>query len=741
MAIDAWMKRLWVTLAISPVAAVAAVLVAAPAEGVVRGAGGPDAVAGSYLVIFKDAAVSRSAVAARSDAVTGRLGGRVEHVYRHALRGFELSASPAAARRIAADPSVRWVTQNKRLRASDVQAPAPSWGLDRIDQRELPLDDSYTYPRRAGNVRAYILDTGIRLTHQDFGGRAVSGFDAIDGGAADDCHGHGTHVAGTVGGEEYGVAKGVTLVAVRVLDCAGEGTTAQVVAGIDWVTGDHGTGQPAVANMSLGGDADDVLDAAVAASIADGVSYAISAGNDDLDACTHSPARTPTAITVGATGGYLGGSDDRAWFSNYGDCVDIFAPGVNIVSDVNDSDTATDEFSGTSMAAPHVTGAAALLLARQPALTPRQVRDHLVVGATVDVVGDPGPGSPNALLFNDPPEHDFTVSVSPGSATVDPGGSATTTVTTATTVGDPQVVRLSLGDLPSGVTATITPSSVLSGASATLRVTAAATVLMGTYPIVVTGTGDVTGLRHRGSYALVVSGPAGCAVTKSADLEIPESGPVESAIPIHGCAGHASPQSTVRVHIVHSYRGDLVVDLVAPDGTAYLLHDQTGGSEDDLDLTATLDLSGELAEGVWRLRIEDMFVLDTGHLSAWALNLAPPPPPPGCTGTNPADVLVPDSSTVTSAIPISGCGRNASSQSTVEVHIVHDYRGDLVVDLVAPDGTAYPLHDRAGGGADNLDLTVTLNLSDEVADGVWRLRVEDAEAVFAGYLDSWTLRL
>jgi len=719
---------------------------AAAPDGEIRRAGGPDAVAGSYLVVLKDRAPGRSevaAVAGAAKAVTDRAGGRVARTFQHALRGFELSASTAVARRVAADPSVAYVEQNHRLRISDTQSPTPSWGLDRVDQRELPLDDGYTYPTLAGTVRAYIVDTGIMVSHQDFGGRAISGFDAIDGGAADDCHGHGTHVAGTVGGESYGVAKGVTLVAVRVLDCSGEGTTAQVVAGIDWVTGDHDPGEPAVANMSLGGDVDEVLDAAVAGSIADGISYAVAAGNDDVDACGHSPARTPAAITVGATGGYVGANDDRAWFSNYGTCLDIFAPGVEIVSATNTGDTATATLSGTSMATPHVAGAAALVLAAHPSYPPQQVRDRLIADATVGAVVDPGADSPDALLYvlNDPAENDFSVGLSSTAGTVDPAGSVSVTVLTSTTAGTPQPVSLAVSGLPAGATGTLTPASVTSGGSATLRITAAATTPMGVYPIVVTGTGTATGLGRRASYRLTVNGPAGCVVTNANVVAIPDMSTVDGATPIHGCAGNASPRSSVTAHIVHTYPGDLTVDLVAPDGTAYPVYDGAPTDGDTLDLAWTLDLSAHAADGLWRLRIEDRFPFDEGTLVSWTLDLAGPPVAPGCSGGNAGDVRIPDLSTVTSAIPISGCGRNAAAASTVEVHIVHSFVGDLVLELIAPDGTAYLLQDSSSDSSDTLDQTYPVNLSGEASDGIWRLRVSDVGYSDVGYVDSWTLRL
>ena len=248
-------------------------------------------------------------------------------------------------------------------------------------------------------MKAYIIDTGIRSTHSDFGGRATSGYDAIDGGSADDCNGHGTHVAGTVGGTTYGVAKGVSLVAVRVLDCGGSGTTSGVIAGVNWVTSNHGAGQPAVANMSLGGGASSALDTAVSNSIADGVTYALAAGNSNANACNSSPARTPNAITVGATTS----SDARASFSNYGTCVDIFAPGSSITSAWYTSNTATNTISGTSMASPHVAGAAAVYLEANPSATPAQVASALIAAATTGKVTSPGTGSPNRLLYIAPP--------------------------------------------------------------------------------------------------------------------------------------------------------------------------------------------------------------------------------------------------------------------------------------------------------------------------------------------------
>jgi subtilisin family serine protease len=481
-------------------------------DGLILRQGGATAVKDSYIVVLKDEFVSPASVGRYASRMARQFGGQVVRTYRHALRGYEITMSAAEARRLAAHPAVAYVEQNHTVHISDTQSPVPSWGLDRIDQRTLSLDNSYTYPTTAAGVTVYIIDTGIRFSHNTFGGRAVSGFDAIDGGSADDGHGHGTHVAGTVGGSQYGVAKGVTLVGVRVLNNSGSGTNAQVIAGIDWVTGDHDPGEPAVANMSLGGSGS-ALNSAVANSIADGVSYAVAAGNSGANACSFTPASTPEAITVGATGGTSGSSDARPSFSNYGACLDIFAPGVAITSSWNTSDTATNTISGTSMASPHVAGAAALVLAQNPSFTPQQVRDFLVDNATTGVVTNPGSGSPNLLLFvvngpPPPPGDDFSVAVSPTSRTVTQGDSTTTTVSTATVSGDPQTVTFSATGLPTGTTASFAPGSVTSGGSSTLTLSTSGSTPTGTFTITVRGTA-ASGTKSV-PFTLLVTGSGGC---------------------------------------------------------------------------------------------------------------------------------------------------------------------------------------------------------------------------------------
>jgi subtilisin family serine protease len=496
-----------------------AVLGASPAsaaEGQILGIDSPTAVDGSYVVVLKDGATA---------AIAGEYGGTVDQVFSSAINGFAASMSEDAAKRLAADPSVAFVQQNQMLSiTSDIAADQPnppSWGQDRVDQADLPLNDNYSYSTTASNVHAYVIDTGVSFDHPDFGGRATSGYDAIDDdNDATDCHGHGTHVAGTIGGTEHGLAKEVNIVGVRVLSCQGSGSTAQVVAGIDWVTAN--AQKPAVANMSLGGGADAALDEAVQRSIESGVTYAIASGNSSDDACGYSPARVPEAITVNATTS----SDARASFSNYGSCTDIFAPGQDITSTWLNGGTNT--ISGTSMATPHVAGGAALYLADHPDATPAAVGEALVANGGKDKVSNPGADSPNVLLYT-------------GAGGTDP---------------DPE--------------------------------------------------------------------PGNCeAKANSTRTAIPDAGAaVSSTIEIAGCEGTAAPTTKVTVAITHTYRGDLQIDLVAPDGTSYRLKNaDPWDSADNVNATYTVNPSALAANGVWTLKVQDVYSADTGSLDSWTIDV------------------------------------------------------------------------------------------------------------------------
>ncbi|NBE53899.1 S8 family peptidase [Streptomyces boluensis] len=482
--------------------------------GTIENAGAPGVIADSYIVTLEKGALK--AASADGKGLAKRYGAKVERTYTAALNGYAVQATKGEAERLAADPAVASVVQNRTFTVDATQPSPPSWGLDRIDQKSLPLNQSYTYPDKAGEgVTAYIIDTGVRISHSDFGGRASYGFDAVDNdNTAQDGNGHGTHVAGTVAGTAYGVAKKAKVVGVRVLDDQGSGTTAGVVAGIDWVT--KNAVKPAVANMSLGGGADSALDTAVRNSIASGVTYSLAAGNETTDASTRSPARVAEGITVGATTN----TDAKASYSNYGSVLDIFAPGSSITSSWNTGDSATNTISGTSMAAPHVAGAAALHLSGTPGATPAQVRDALVAAASTGVVTSPGTGSPNRLLN--------------------------------------------------------------------------------------VGSGDTT--------------PPGQRFENATDYPIADNATVDSPLAVTGVAGNAPAALQVGVNITHTYIGDLRVQLIAPDGTAYTLKDYgTGGSADNINTTYTVNASAETAGGTWKLRVSDNAAYDTGKIDSWSL--------------------------------------------------------------------------------------------------------------------------
>lgn len=391
-----WALRLTGFGAATIVAAAMITAGVAPAatEGTILGAGQPNAIKDSYLVELADSTRGSLDVRSVAGTLAGDYGAQIEHIYQHAVRGFAATMSEANARRLTTDPAVKSVQQNVTASLSAAQFGPPSWGLDRVDQRSPLHTGSYTYPNEGVGVTAYVIDSGIRISHQEFGGRAHWGRNTVDFNDTD-CNGHGTHVAGTIGGTNYGIAKQVDLVAVKAFNCQGNGSAATVTAAVDWVTGDH-IGGPAVANMSLGfAPPVPMIDMAVRNSINDGIVYAVASMNSALDACWYSPARLPEAITVNATAQ----NDARAAFSDYGMCTDIFAPGVDIASAWWTGDAAINTISGTSMATPHVAGAAALILGANPLLNPLQVAATLYADATPNLVTNPGPGSPNRLLF------------------------------------------------------------------------------------------------------------------------------------------------------------------------------------------------------------------------------------------------------------------------------------------------------------------------------------------------------
>lgn len=352
-----------------------------------------------YIVILNESSNERLAgqtpVEFVSSELSAEYGGQIDKLFKSALKGFSVEMTAEAAEALSRDARVKYVEEDSVITAAATQTGSP-WGLDRIDQHNLPMQGNYTYSSTGSGVNAYVIDSGIRATHTDFGGRVQPGYDVFaDGQNGNDCHGHGTHVAGTLGGSTYGVAKNTKLYPVRVLNCSGQGSASGIIAGVDWVTANHI--KPAVANISVTANASvGSLDDAVTASIAAGVTYVIAAANHASDACNYSPGSTPNAITVGATANL----DQRAPYSNYGACVDIFAPGHNVTSAGIDSDTATAVRNGSSMSSPHAAGVAALFLETNPNASPDAVTNAIKAGATPWLITNVGLGSPNLLLFS-----------------------------------------------------------------------------------------------------------------------------------------------------------------------------------------------------------------------------------------------------------------------------------------------------------------------------------------------------
>jgi serine protease len=595
-------------------------------------------VPGQYIVVLKPEMARMAGesgpapqIANLARSMASRHGAELQRSFSHVLRGFVVRASEKALVSLLEDPAVAYVEEDGRVQASATQNGA-TWGIDRTDQRDLPLSTTYTYNTTATNVHAYIVDTGVLLNHAEFSGRMGNGYDAVtSGGSANDCNGHGTHVAGTVGGTTYGIAKGVTIHPVRVLGCNGSGTNSGVIAGMDWVAGNHV--KPAVANMSLGGGASQATDDAIGRMTNAGVTVAVAAGNDNSNACNYSPARAPSAITVGSTTS----TDARSSFSNYGTCLDIFGPGSSITSAWYTSSTATNTISGTSMASPHVAGVAALYLAANPTATPSQVTTALINASTPNKVTGAQTGSPNRLLHSffdgtpppppppPPPGGTLTkgVPVTGLSATTGnslnytmavPAGASNLSFVTSGGTGDMDLY-VKFGSAPTDTVYDCRPYTGNNNETCSFAAPQA-----GTYHVRLKAYTSFSGLSLVGDYS--TGGGGGTQTyTNGTDVNIPDNNAtgVTSNIAVSGRSGNGGASTPVVVAIVHPYIGDLIVDLVAPDGSVYNIHNRSGGSADNINRTVNINLSGEALNGTWQLRARDVAALDVGRIDSWSI--------------------------------------------------------------------------------------------------------------------------
>ena len=572
-------------------------------------AGAEGSIPGRYIVVLKGAA--QGAQASTAAEVSRAHGGKVRHNFGRVLNGYSATMSAQEAAQTAADPRVQYVQQSVRVGVLDTQTNPPNWGDDRIDQRDLPLDSRYDYPADGGaGTRVYVLDTGINASHRDFTGRIAAGYDFVDNDTTpQDCHGHGSHVAGTAAGTTYGVAKKATIVPVRVLDCSGSGADDDLIAAANWVA-DNAV-KPAVVNYSIGCRqrcSTPAMDTAVRGVISSGVQWVQAAGNSSDDACYYSPQLVTEAVTVGNSTR----TDTRSSTSNYGSCLDIWAPGTDIVSASHTSTTGTATMTGTSMASPHVAGAAALYLAQNRSATPAQVRNALVTNGSTSKLSGIGTGSPNVLLY--------TAFLN--------GGTQPTDVAVANPGDRTAVVgqAFNLTNSASGGTAPYTWSAT--GLPAGLSVSSSTGTISGTPSAATTATvvltaRDSAGKTGTASFRITVStsGGGGCTRTNTNSGPIYDYRQTQSVITVSGCTGTASATSTVAVNITHTAIGDLQVWLTAPDGSTYLLHNRTGGSTDNLNRTYTVNLSSEARNGRWTLTAYDADVNDTGTLGAWTLSL------------------------------------------------------------------------------------------------------------------------